>query len=112
MPSHVQLFTIPWTVNCPAPLSMEFSRQEYWNVLLFSTPGDLSKASIKASSLGSPPLAHWQVDSLSTALPGSIYIYMCVCVCVCVCVYLYIYNVQKVREFELTLQQSACLLLK
>ena len=82
--SRVQLFAIPWTVNCQAPLSMEFSRQEYWNALLFPTPGDLSKASIETSSLGSPPLAHWQVDSLSTALLGSIYM------CVCVCIFIYI----------------------
>ena len=26
----VQLFVTPWTVACQAPLSMEFSRQEYW----------------------------------------------------------------------------------
>ena len=30
--SHVQLFGTPWTVSCQAPLSMEFSRQEYWSV--------------------------------------------------------------------------------
>ena len=28
--SHVQLFATPWTVACQAPLSMGFSRQEYW----------------------------------------------------------------------------------
>ena len=27
---HVQLFVTPWTVTHQAPLSMEFSRQEYW----------------------------------------------------------------------------------
>ena len=32
---------IPWTVACQAPLSIEFSRQEYWSVLPFPTPGDL-----------------------------------------------------------------------
>ena len=32
----------PWTVACQAPLSMEFSRQEYWNRLPFPSPkGDL-----------------------------------------------------------------------
>ena len=31
--SHIQLFGIPWTIGCQAPLSMEFSRQEYWNGL-------------------------------------------------------------------------------
>ena len=39
--SHAQLFVTPWTVSCQSPLSMEFSRQEYWNELLFPTPGDL-----------------------------------------------------------------------
>ena len=34
---HVQLFAIPWTVALKAPLSMEFSRQEYWSGLLFPT---------------------------------------------------------------------------
>ena len=29
--SHIQLFATPRTVACQAPLSMEFSRQEYWN---------------------------------------------------------------------------------
>ena len=29
--SHVQLFVSPWTVACKSPLSMEFSRQEYWS---------------------------------------------------------------------------------
>ena len=30
---------IPWTVPCQAPLSMEFSRQEYWSGLPFPSPG-------------------------------------------------------------------------
>ena len=29
--SHVQLFVIPWSVACQAPLSMGFSRQKYWS---------------------------------------------------------------------------------
>ena len=33
--SHVWLFATPWTVACQAPLSMGFSRQEYWNRLPF-----------------------------------------------------------------------------
>ena len=32
--SHVQLFVTPWTADCKAPLSMGFSRQEYWHGLL------------------------------------------------------------------------------
>jgi len=32
---------IPWIVACQAPLSMGFSRQEYWSGLPFPSPGDL-----------------------------------------------------------------------
>ena len=39
--SRVLLFLTPWTVAHQTPLSMEFSRQEYWNGLPFPTPGDL-----------------------------------------------------------------------
>ena len=37
--SCVQLFAIPWTVACQAPLSMGFPRKEYWSGLLFPPPG-------------------------------------------------------------------------
>ena len=40
--SHLALshsFVTPWTVACQAPLSMEFSRQEYWSGLPFPSPG-------------------------------------------------------------------------
>ena len=37
--SHVWLFATPWSVACQAPLSMEFSRQEYWSGLPFPPPG-------------------------------------------------------------------------
>ena len=37
--SHVRLFETPWTVAHQAPLSMEFSRQEYWSGLLFPSLG-------------------------------------------------------------------------
>ena len=36
--SRVQLFVTPWTAVCQAPLSMEFSGQEYWSGLPFPTP--------------------------------------------------------------------------
>ena len=45
MVSCVQLFVTPWTVACRAPLSMGFSRQEYWSGLPFPPPGDLPPAS-------------------------------------------------------------------
>ena len=49
----VQLFVTAWTVACQAPLSMEFSRQEYSNKS-FPTPGNLPDPGIKAASLVSP----------------------------------------------------------
>ena len=36
--SHVQLFATQWTISCQAPLSLGFSRQEYWSVLPFPSP--------------------------------------------------------------------------
>ena len=55
--SRVRLSAAPWTVTHQAPLSMEFSRQEYWSGLLFPTPGDLLYLAIEPSSLTSPALA-------------------------------------------------------
>ena len=39
--SRVRLFATPWSVAHQAPLSMGFSRQEYWSGLPFPSPGDL-----------------------------------------------------------------------
>ena len=50
----------PWTVACRAPLSMGFSRQEYWSGLPFPSPGDLPNPGIKPRS---PAL---QADDLPT----------------------------------------------
>ena len=47
----------PWTVVHQAPLSMEFSRQEYWSGLPWPPPGDLPDPGIKPVSLMSPALA-------------------------------------------------------
>ena len=65
--SHVQLFAAPWTVPCQAPLSMEFSSQEYWSGLPFPSSGDLPDREIKPASLTSPALA---AGSLPLAPPG------------------------------------------
>ena len=51
MLSHVQLFAAPWTVALKAPLSMEFSRKEYWSGLPLPTPGALPDPGIKPTSL-------------------------------------------------------------
>ena len=50
----------PWTVACQVPLSIEFSRQEYWSGLLFPTSGHLPESGIKPVISCSG--RHWQVD--------------------------------------------------
>ena len=45
--SHIRLFVTPWTVAHQDPLSMEFSRQEYWSGLPFPSPGNLPNPGIK-----------------------------------------------------------------
>ena len=63
--SHVQLFVTPWTVVRRAPLSMGFSRQEYWSRFPCPPPGDLPFPRIKPVS---PAL---QVDSFPLSHLGS-----------------------------------------
>ena len=58
MLNHVRLFATPWTVACQAPLSVGFSREEYWSGLPFLSPGDLPDPGIEPRS---PTL---QADSL------------------------------------------------
>ena len=62
--SSVRLFVIPWTTAHQAPLSMEFSRQEYWSGLPFPSPGDLLNPGIK------PRFPTLQADSLPSEPPG------------------------------------------
>ena len=56
---------IPWTIAHQAPLSMGFSRWEYWSDLPFPSPGDLPDPGIKPTSLA------LQVDSLPILPPGN-----------------------------------------
>ena len=55
--SHVRLFVTPWTVALQAPLSMGFSRREYWSGLPCPPPGDLADPRSEPVSLTSPALA-------------------------------------------------------
>ena len=55
--SHVWLFVTLWTVACQAPLSMGFSRQEYWSGLPCPPPEDLPDPGIEPSSFMTPALA-------------------------------------------------------
>ena len=56
-----------WTVAHQAPLSVEFSRQEYWSQLPFPTPADLPDPGIEPKSPASPALAG---GFFTTELPG------------------------------------------
>ena len=55
--SCARLFATPWTVAYQAPLSLGFSRQEYWSGLPCPSPGDLPNPGIEAGSLVSLALA-------------------------------------------------------
>ena len=66
--SRVQLFVTSWTVARQAPLSMGFSRQEYWSGLPCPPPGDLPHPGIEPDSALSPAL---QADSLPLSCQGS-----------------------------------------
>ena len=55
--SRVRLFVTPWAVACQAPLSVGFSRQEYWSELPFHSAGDPPNPKIEPMSLASPVLA-------------------------------------------------------
>ena len=57
VPSCVQLFVTPWTAAPQAPLSMEFSREEYGSGFPFPTPGDLPNPGIEPAAPASPALA-------------------------------------------------------
>ena len=61
---RIGLFVTPWTVAHQAPLSMGFSRQEYWSGLPFPPPVDLPDPGIE---LRSPAL---QADTLTSEPPG------------------------------------------
>ena len=79
--SVVSDFATPWTVAHQAPLSMEFSRQEYWSGLPFHFPGNLPD----------PGIGSWlshivSLDCLPSEPPEKPW---CVCVCVCVCIHTY-----------------------
>ena len=67
--SHVWLFASPWTVAHQAPLSMGFSRQEYWSALPFPSPGDLPDPGIEPAAT----IAKWiqSCPTLCNPIDGS-----------------------------------------
>ena len=69
MLSHFsRVCAIPWTVAGQAPLSVEFSRKEYWSGLPCASPGDLPDPGIEP--VVSPSAPALQEDSLLLSHPG------------------------------------------
>ena len=66
--SCIRLFAMLWTVAGQAPLSVGFSRQEYWSGLPYSPPGDLPNPGTEPASLMSLALAGRFFTS--TTMPG------------------------------------------
>ena len=68
--SRVQVFVTPWTTVCQPPLSMGFSRQEYWSGLPGRPPGDLPDPGMERVScspelpVDSLPLSYWEAPGL------------------------------------------------
>ena len=65
--SDIWLFVALWTEPYQSPLSMDFSRREYWSGLPFPTPGDLRDSGIEPTFFASPVLVG---RFFSTVLPG------------------------------------------
>ena len=78
--SHVRLFETIWTRAHQAPLSMGFSRQEYWSELPCPLPGNFPT---QESNLHFLRLLHWQVSFFPLVLPGkpwnSLSLYFLIC---------------------------------
>ena len=70
----IWLFATPWTVAHQVPLSMEFSRQEYWSGLPFPPPGDFSGPTQVSNPclLHLLCLLHLHVDFFTAAPPGKL----------------------------------------
>ena len=79
----VQLFVIPWTVVCQAPLSMGFSRQEYWSGLPFHSPEDVPEPEVEPMS---PAL---QADSLPSEPSGKAYKFCFINELICIIYFYY-----------------------
>ena len=80
---HVWLFVTPWTTAHQAPLSMGFSRQEYWSGLPCPPPGDFPGSGTEPGSLMSPASAGrfftmsatWDAPFSSLPLPNKYFMF-------------------------------------
>ena len=64
----------PWTVAHQAPLSMEFSRQEYWSRQLIPSLGDLPNPGIEPRSPGKPCALAQQTPSPAMFVQNIIFV--------------------------------------
>ena len=88
-----------WTVAGQAPLSIQFSRQEYWSGLPFPSAGVFLTQGLNRH------LLHWQVDSLPLSHQGSlvhlkISLMLNIDTCdIYACVYIYIHTVISIKNY-------------
>ena len=75
-----------WTIACQAPLSMGFSRQEYWSALPCPPPEDLPSPGIESTSLMYSALGGGSLPLVPIGKP----------ICVCVYIYIYIYMYKEI----------------
>ena len=68
--SRIRFFVTPWTVAHQAPLSMGFSRQEYWSGVPCPLPGDFRDPGVESRS---PKSLTWQAGSLPVEPLGKPY---------------------------------------
>ena len=90
--NHVQFFVILWTVAHQGPLSIGFSRQQYWSVLPCPPPRDLSDPRLEPVSPAAPAL---QVDFLTTETLRMPHIHVYLKICSYYILILYIDNYAK-----------------
>ena len=94
----VWLFATLWAIAHQAPVSMRFSRQEYWSGLLFPPLGNRPYSGIEPESPMSPALAGWSFTTSTYIWQKYLYI--------CLYIYMYIYKTKSIRR------QQAILFLK
>ena len=103
--SCVWLFVMLWTVAHQAPLSMGFSRQEYWSGCHALLQG------IFLTPRLNPHILLWQVDSSPLRPPGKPFVMLLVCnvavtSSVILCHANWKWEVERVKEYDNTLQMS------
>ena len=83
---HVQLFATPWTVACQAPISMEFSRQEYWSGLPCPPFSRGSSQPRDRTCISTSPALEAGFLTISATWEGIYtHIHTCVCIYTCAC---------------------------